>query len=192
MITFNISGLDEFRDKLAGLDMDALCFEIATSLNPDIRHRVHTEGLAADGSEIGAYSEGYMKVRTGNYDEGERYKRDSKKTGKKAGDFKDRKGKGGAGVFNRGAKKGQPRPVYNRTDKTEVVLSLSRQMENDMKNTGNIPVEGGYGIGYSNEHNYNKAMWVEETYGKKIWDFTEKEKQKAIDIVNRKVDEINA
>ncbi|MDR1221337.1 MAG: hypothetical protein LBL07_00455 [Tannerella sp.] len=184
--------MDEFRDKLAGLDMDALCFEIATSLNGDIRHRVHVDGLAADGSKIGTYSKGYMKVRSGNYDDAERFKRDSKKTGKKAGDFKDKKKKGGAGVFTKGPRKGQPRPVYNRKDEKDVVLSLTRQMENDMKNTGNIPVEGGYGIGYSNEHNYNKAMWVEETYDKKIWDFTEKEKQTAIDIVNRKVDEISA
>jgi len=61
--------------------------------------------------------------------------------------------------------KRRQKPPYMRTGSPDIVLSLTRQMENDMKA---LPVEGGYGIGYSNELNYDKAIWNEQRYGKKI------------------------
>lgn len=62
----------------------------------------------------------------------------------------------------------------NRGTSTKVIISLTRQMENDMKI---IATEKGYGIGYSNSDNFDKVGYVEHTYGKPIFELTEKEKQ---------------
>jgi len=186
MITVNISGFEEIRNKIASINMDALCFNVASSLKAEVRNRVHVEGKASDGSLIGEYSKGYMKVRTGNYPE------TAVKRGKNKRNFRAKKTAGQAGVFTNGPRKGQPRPVYNRGTDRDVVLSLTRQMENDMKATEPIPIKNGFGIGYSNEFNHNKAIWNEKRYGKPIWDLTKEENQLAKDIVNKYVDEINS
>lgn len=187
MITVNISGLEEIRDKIAGIDMNKLCYNVASSLKEEVRHRVHVEGKASDGSQIGTYSEGYMKVRTGNYPE------NVIKKGKNKGKFKEKKSeaKSEAGVFTKGPRKGQPRPAYNRKNERTVILSLTRQTENDMDATNPIPLQNGFGIGYSNDFAYNKALWNEERYGKPIWNLTEEENQKVKNIVSGYIDEIN-
>lgn len=46
---------------------------------------------------------------------------------------------------------------YNRTADRKIVLSLTRQMENDMKPIP-LPSGDGWGIGYSNPFNYEKAI----------------------------------
>ncbi len=56
-------------------------------------------------------------------------------------------------------------PRHNRTSDPKVILSLTRQMENDMVV---VPTPRGYGIGYNNPLNFKKAGWNEETYKKKI------------------------
>ena len=186
MITVNISGFEEIRNKIASIDMDRLCYKIASDLKGEIKHRVHEEGLASDGSKIGTYSKGYIKVRTGNYSDAARYKRGTNK-----GKFKEKKEKKGeAGVFTKGPRKGQPRPRYNRKE-TDIVLSLTRQMEMDMKATDPIPVQNGFGVGYSNDFNYDKAIWNEKRYGKPIWSLSKEENQLAQDIVKKYVDETN-
>ncbi|MDF2381315.1 hypothetical protein JMG10_07555 [Nostoc ellipsosporum NOK] len=121
---------------------------------PELKHRVHIQGKDSDGNQIGTYSPEYMKLRTGDYGNSSRYGRGAKK-----GQAKD------AGKYTRGDKKGMARNRYNRLPDTKVILSLTRQMENDMTI---IPTENGYGIGYLNSLNYQKAIWCEETYKKKI------------------------
>jgi hypothetical protein len=187
MITVNISGFEEIRNKIASIDMDRLCYDVASTLKDKIKHRVHVEGLASDGSPIGTYSKGYMNVRTGNYEE------TRLKSGKNKGKFREEKSqaKAQAGVFTKGPRKGQSRPVYNRGTKENIVLSLTRQMEKDMDATNPIPIESGYGIGYSNDFNYDKAIWNKARYGKKIWSLTQKENQLAQKIVSKYVNEIN-
>ena len=64
---------------------------------------------------------------------------------------------------------------YNRTADTKVILSLTRQMENDMTG-GPIKTLDGWGIGFKNPHNYDKSQWTEATYDKKIFSLTEQEK----------------
>lgn len=146
--------------QLNSFDKDELTKEVATNLMPMIRKRVHVDGLDADGLQIGTYSKGYMKVRTGNYPETEVTK------GKNAGQFREQKKKGQAGVFTKGKNKGQARPTYNRQNDTKVILSLTSQMEQDMQV---MQTDNGYGIGYSNELNYNKAIWNATRYRKDIW-----------------------
>lgn len=57
---------------------------------------------------------------------------------------------------------------FNRTNDSKVVLSLTRQMENDFKV---IETENGYGLGFSNPFNYEKSQWNEQRF-KKIYDLT--------------------
>ena len=186
MITVNISGFEEVRNKIASINMNDLCFRVAKGIKEDIHKRVHVEGLASDGSQIGEYSETYMKVRTGNYPE------NAIKRGKNKGKFQENKSKGGAGIFTRGARKGQPRPVYNRKDEKKVILSLTSEMEQDFLETQLIPIENGYGIGFSKDFSYDKAIWNEKRYGKTLWALSKEEDKHAHDIVSKYVDEINS
>lgn len=141
---------------------------VALTVLPELVHRVHTEGLDSQRSAIGTYSPGYMVVRTGNYKNAQRFIKGAKKGQvKNAGVFTDatiRLDKN-TGVFSGEEKPGTARPNYHRTDDTKVILSLTRQMEND---TSVIDTPEGYGIGYLNNDNFKKAMYCEATYGKKI------------------------
>jgi hypothetical protein len=141
---------------------DQMLRTVALALLPAIKKRVHVEGKDSSGGEIGTYSPGYMKLRTGAYENADR-----KTKGKHKGDLKN------AGAFTRGEKKGQARPKYNRTTDSKVILSLTRQMENDLSV---LPIGGGYGIGYNNPDNFKKSQFNEATYKKRIWAPTEDEK----------------
>lgn len=137
--------------------------------------RIHEEGRAADDKPIGTYSPAYMKVRTGNYRNSTRYKR-----GTKAGKAKD------AGVYTRGKNKGKPRPKYNRTNDTKIIVSLTRQLENDWAVIG---TQKGYGIGFNNPFNAQKMKWVEERKDKKIAALTPGERAYAIEKVKKLANE---
>ncbi len=139
---------------------------VATNLLPQMRSRIHVQGIDSSGGQIGTYSEGYMAVRTG------KFKSNGKVTkGKNKGEVRN------GGVFTKGKNKGQPRPNYNRTSDTKVVISLTRQMESDMSV---LPVEEVFGIGYTNEDNALKVGYVEDTYKKKIFKLTKDERSEAI------------
>jgi hypothetical protein len=140
--------------------------ELATTMIAEVRERIHEKGLDSTGGKIGTYTPGYMKERTGNFGNATRYSRGKNKDAPKD-----------AGVFTKGANKGQPRPRYNRTSDTMVVASLTRQMENDFKV---VATDKGYGLGYSNEENYNKSQYVEATYDKAIFSLTAAEEAEAV------------
>jgi hypothetical protein len=141
----------------------------AAALVPVIRERIHVDGKAADGSQIGTYSEGYMAVRTGKFKSNGIVSK-----GKRKGETRSQ------GTVTRGPRKGQPRPSYNRTSDTTVVLSLTRQMENDLSVQ---PTETGYGIGFSNAENAAKAKYAEENYDKKIYALSTQEEELAIGVI---------
>ncbi|HEV2352837.1 MAG TPA: hypothetical protein VGR89_01230 [Puia sp.] len=145
---------------------DPIMRDVATSMLAEVHDRIHESGLNSSGAPIGTYSPGYMKVRTGNFGNAQRFSR-----GKHKGDVRT------AGVFTKGTHKGEPRPNYNRTSDTKVVASLTRQMENDFKV---VATGRGYGLGYSNDENFNKSQYVEATYEEKIFDLTEEEREKSI------------
>lgn len=165
MITYNTNGdriVNIFEQKIQGINGeqgDKIMREIAQALTTSIVIRVHQEGKASDGTQIGTYSPQYMKVRTGTFTNAGTYK-----SGKNKGKNKD------AGVYTKGQNKGQQRKKYNRSSSTNVILSLTRQMEIDLsaceQNPSKIPY--GYAIGYQNNFNYDKAIWNEERYKKKI------------------------
>lgn len=154
----------ELLDKINALidNPDAIMREVAIAVLPQLSHRVHKEGKDSAGNQIGIYSPGYMKIRTGNFGNAARFKK-----GEKKGQFKTQKSqaKSEAGTFTKGNHIGESRRVYNRDADPKVILSLTRQMENDLSV---VETPDGYGIGYLNDFNYQKAIWCEETYKKPI------------------------
>ena len=113
---------------------DAIMREVALAVLPELRHRVHVDGKDSSGNQIGTYSPEYMKLRTGNYKNSGRISRGANK-----GKLKD------AGKFTKGLnikvfgtvvedspKAGLARPQYHRDADAKVILSLTRQMENDL------------------------------------------------------------
>ncbi len=151
---------------------DAILRTVAMAVLPELKHRVHVDGKDSSGNQIGNYSKEYMVVRTGNYKDAKKDKQGNYKAKKSeakgdAGVYSDRtiRLNKQTGVFTGEDKVGKNRKVYNRTTDTKVVISLTRQMENDL----NIVDSGnGYGIGYLNNDNRKKADYVEATYKKKI------------------------
>ena len=156
---------------------DIMLRTCATTVLGMMKKRIHEDGKDATGKQIGTYSTGYMKVRTGNFQNSGR-----KTKGAKKGELKN------SGVFSKGESVGQARPKFNRTPDTKVVLSLTRQMENDMKV---IPLRSKtYGIGYSNKINFDKSQWCEATYTSegKIFSLSGDEKQAVNSIVQQFTD----
>ncbi len=165
------------------IDVDAMLRAVASNILPKMRQRVHVEGLDADGSQIGTYSAAYMKVRTGNY--GNSGKNDSgfytkgqsavyDVKSKKAVKYKANKKTGGSGS--------SMRPRYNRDNDTKVILSLTSQMEQHLIV---IQTSDGYGLGYENEFDYNKAVWNEARYKKPIWALSVEELDNMEDTINQ-------
>lgn len=155
------------KSKLISLEQnpDQMLRTVAFAVLPEVKKRVHIDGKASNGEQIGTYSPEYMKIRTGNFGNSAKFSK-----GKHKGSVKD------SGTFSRGKNKGEQRPRYNRTGDTRVIASLTRQMENDMSV---LATGSGYGIGYNNPDNFNKSQFVESTYKKDIWSLTTDEKELA-------------
>lgn len=75
------------------------------------------------------------------------------------------------GIYTKGYMR--TRQKYGRGSSTKVIASLTRSMENSMIL---FPLSNGTGIGYATTENRQKAKWVEETYGKKIFSPTNDER----------------
>lgn len=155
--------MNALADKLALLGAPDLLRLIAVTLLPIVHDRIHVHGLVADGTPIGLYSDTYMKVRTGVYPSNGVYK-----SGPRKGETRSK------GVYTKGAHKGEPRIQYNRSADRQVILSLTRQMENDFSVVEQNDIVG---LGFKNELNYIKARFNENTYGKIIYGLTADEQQ---------------
>lgn len=67
---------------------------------------------------------------------------------------------------------------FKRSADTKIIVSLTRQLENDWSV---IATEKGYGIGFLNSHNLDKARWVEQNKNKKIFFLSQSEQSFAIE-----------
>jgi hypothetical protein len=119
-------------------DREYLLRPVALELIPEMTQRIHQEGKASDGGQIGTYSNSYLKQRERN---------------------------------KRGAD-------------TKVIVSLTRQLENDW---AVVPTEKGYGIGFNNPLNVQKMRWVEANKKKVIANLSENERRYAIERINELV-----
>lgn len=93
---------------------------------------------------------------------------------------------GQIGNYNSNYLKLRQRNPYNRTGDKKIIVSLTRQLENDWSV---IATEKGYGIGFKNSFNLQKARWVEENKGKKIFDLTQSEQVYATDYLNELIND---
>jgi len=157
------------------IDIEAMTREQATTVMGMMRTRVHEEGTAADRSQIGTYSKGYLVFRSGAFKNSGKISK-----GKNKGKLKN------AGSYTKGSSKGSNRTRYNRGSDTKVILSLTRQMESDL---AIVPVDNGYGIGYNNSENYNKAIWNEKRYRKEIFAVSEEEMKVVNQIADKYINE---
>lgn len=115
--------------------------QIALDLIPIIQERIHVQGKAADGNEIGNYSLQYIKIRQRN----------------------------------------------KRNSDPKVILSLTRQMENDY---AVVATQRGWGIGFNNQFNLNKAKWNNKRYGgRTIYDLTASELETVTKILNALIEQ---
>lgn len=73
---------------------------------------------------------------------------------------------------------------YKRDASSKVIVSLTRQLEN---NWSVIATQNGYGIGFLNPFNLQKARWVEAGKSKIIFSLSKAEQQYAIDRINELV-----
>lgn len=165
---------------------DYLLRPVAIEVIPLMTERIHKEGKASDGSQIGTYSNGYMKVRTGNFRNAVKFKR-----GKNAGKIKNAGAKTRQRVATPFGKSryayqnieadGVPRENYHRSSDTKVIVSLTRQLEN---NWSVLETEKGYGIGFTNPFNAEKLGWVETVKKKVIRELTAEELDYAFERIN--------
>lgn len=155
---------------------DPVLRTVALAILPELKHRVHVEGKDSAGGQIGTYSPGYMVLRTGAFENADKFSKGARKGAlKNAGKFtkrgytkftqEDEETVSGKRAFAKLGDNGGTRPKYNRTADTKVILSLTRQMENDLTV---VATGRGYGIGYLNPENLKKARYCELTYKKKI------------------------
>lgn len=61
---------------------------------------------------------------------------------------------------------------YQRSSDPTIIVSLTRQLENDWSV---IPTDNGYGVGFKNPLNYQKARWVEVRKLKEIFSLSPSE-----------------
>lgn len=118
-------------------DREYLLRPVAFGVLDLITKRIHIDGIASDGNQIGTYSSGYL----------------------------------------RGLRK-----QNNRGDSSRVIISLTRQLENNYAVIATGPK--GYGIGFLNPFNFQKSYWVEVTYKKPIFRTTKSEHDYAIQYIN--------
>lgn len=120
-------------------DKEYLLRPVATEVIPLMTDRIHQKGEASDNTQIGNYSNSYLKLRQN---------------------------------------------MYKRDASTKVIVSLTRQLEN---NWSVIATQNGYGIGFINPFNLQKARWVEDIKDKTIFDLSNSEQQYAVDRINELV-----
>ena len=149
--------LTNLSEKISRIDGRRIAMAQATWAVGAMRKRIHVDGEASDGEQIGIYSDGYMKVRTNSF------------TSKN---------------YTKGKNKGKPRKTYNVKDSDKVILRLTGQMKTNMKV---FPLGNGAGIGFDNDHDFQKSLWVEETYKKPIYRLTDSERETVMKIADIEV-----
>ena len=76
------------------------------------------------------------------------------------------------------------RRKYNRSADPKIIVSLTRQLENDWNV---IATDDGYGIGFLNPLSLQKLRWVEGIKDKTIANLSKSEQQYAVDRINELV-----
>lgn len=147
----------------------------ATSVLGEMKTRIHEQGKAADGSDIGTYSKKPIYVSI---------------TANPGKSFGRPIGKSGKSKFASGKKKGQDhksryfpqgyseyKTAIGRNQLGKVNLSLSGQLNSQL---ALIATSRGYGLGWPDDEKLKRSAFLEKKYGKKIWALAGKEKEIAL------------
>jgi hypothetical protein len=156
---------------------DGVIRTVATTSLAQIRRRIHEEGKASDGNDIGQYSNKplYVSIKANP-----------------GRSFGAPTGKTGRSVFASGAKEGQShtskyfgagydefKTSIGRNQLKKVNLFLSGTLANQFLV---IDTANGYGLGWQNAEKFEIAKGMEKKYGKKIYALTEDEKKLATEV----------
>lgn len=161
---------------------------VATSMLGVVRTRIHEQGKAADGGDIGTYStkSTYISAKA---NPGKAFK-PTGKVNKAGNQF---------AKFQSGKKEGQPHTskyfaggykefrgeIGRPNDK--VNLSLSGQMNNQLSIIATD--NGGYGLGWPNTEMYKRSQALEAKYKKKIWALMEEETTQAAGVAQNVIND---
>lgn len=161
------------------MDPNYLLRPVAIEVLPMMTERIHKEGKASDGGQIGTYSKGYLALRSGQFKNTQTFKKGAKKGQQKNAGFITKRG--GENIESFKIKREQ----YNRGSDPKIIVSLTRQLEN---NWSVLETPNGYGIGFTNPFNADKLRWVEEMKDKVISNLTTEEIDYAFDRINELVE----
>jgi hypothetical protein len=152
----------------------------ALTVMADMKARIHEEGKAADGSDIGTYSTKPIYVNPAN---------------------SPRKfptvGKTGKSIFTSGEKKGQKhktkyfaegysdfKTTIGRNEIGKVNLFLTGGLSNGFTL---IETEKGFGLGFINDELVKRSLALEVKYGKEIWAVSEPEAEVLVKAVQNAI-----
>ena len=147
--------------------------EVATTMVAEIGNRIHNQGKATDGSDIGTYSTKPIYVNPKNA-AGKTFKT----AGKNSAESKFKNGKPRATRYFGGGYS-EFKSTIGRNQLGKVNLSLSGDMNQKFVV---IPTEQGYGVGWNEEEYKQRAEYFEKKYGKPIWSWSADEINIAIAI----------
>lgn len=161
------------RGKLTHEVFDTAVRTVATTMLGEIRTRIHEQGKAADGGDIGQYSRTPMYV-SANANPGKSFGRPIGKTGKsKFANGQDHKSRYFPGGYN------EYKTAIGRNQLGRVNLSLSGQLNNQLNV---VSTQRGYGLAWADKEKFERAGHLEKKYGKKIWSLTEDERELAAQV----------
>jgi len=146
----------------------------STNMLGDFVQRIHVDGKASDGTEIGKY--GTKPIYINPINSPQKFKPEGK-TGKTT--F-EKTGQPHKTKYFDGGYKAFRETVGQVSDK--VVLTLSGGLQNQLSV---IPTDNGYGLGWQNEEMFKRANALEIKYGKQIWFPTEEEQTYASGTVDK-------
>ena len=131
---------------------------------PDMQERIHTLGLAADGSTIGSYSSTpiYVPTQISKMNPVGKRGNSSFKNGKL---HRSHYFAGGYRAFK---------------NKSTVNLTLTGELRNQL-----IAIHTG--VGWHDEQQYERALALEKKYGKSIWNLTNQEQEKLQKLILEKL-----
>lgn len=74
---------------------------------------------------------------------------------------------------------------YNRKADDKIIVSLTRQLEQDWSV---LDTPNGYGVGFKNTFNYQKARWVEENKNRDIFSLSQREQNYVTEVITELVE----
>lgn len=168
--------IDSFRK--GGENYDGLLRAVALTSLAEIKTRIHEEGKAADGADIGRYSTKPLYVNPRNSPKAFTPKGKTGRVKFESGKpLKTRYFADGYGGF---------KSFIGRNLLGKVNLSLSGQLN---KQFLLFPTTDGWGLGWADDEKYTRAIGLERKYRREIYNLTDEEEQKAVGAADKYIED---